>query len=334
MVRYTIGNTLQPSRLQMPMVDQTQDSNLEDNLRRHLQLLLSYLTSQESSDSSNANATATLSNDFAPYPSIATGLYYYISLAYVVLIYVLIPLIFVIYLICSPKNRILIQKRGGWLDDAIELDQDLQEDDTDESGEMKGEVLEGENAKPIETGRVAEGQEQKEERKGQTSTKVKRAMKSVSVAKTSRAKSMLMSFANIEVFLARNGVLIAFCLMALMGITLLLLYGVLLETVLYQDKANLLLAVAIPIGRGCGVVTNFTFTLLLLFMCRLPLTWLSNTPLNLFLPFESNFELHIWFAVFTLFMGTIHGLLQTVNFLTNPVRTQTWDSVANHVSYG
>jgi len=120
----------------------------------------------------------------------------------------------------------------------------------------------------------------------------------------------------------------------MMIILLLLCYGVFLETILYQDKETRLLAIGVPIGRGFGVVTNFTMIFVLLFMARLPLTWLSNTPFSLILPLEVSFDLHKVFAYITFFAGTIHGVLQTVNFATNPNENQTWNALAERVVFG
>ena len=143
----------------------------------------------------------------------------------------------------------------------------------------------------------------------------------------SRRRSWV-QFSRVEVWLARHGVLFSFCALMYAIISWMVIYGFQLESIDYPDKDTMFLAVAIPIGRACGVVTNFTLALVILFMARLPLTILGNSPLNVVFPFGSVFELHKYFAVFTLIVGTIHGVLQTVNFAVNPVRSQTWDALS------
>lgn len=69
-------------------------------------------------------------------------------------------------------------------------------------------------------------------------------------------------------------------------------------------------------------------------MCRIPLTWLSGTRLAIFLPLEETFELHVIFGLVTLSAGVLHGILQTVNFATNPNKKQTWEEQTHSVVFG
>jgi dual oxidase len=62
----------------------------------------------------------------------------------------------------------------------------------------------------------------------------------------------------------------------------------------------------ISMTRGAAAVMSFTFSLLLLTMCRNIITWLRGTFLNLHIPFDSHVAFHkvvAWTALF--FTGMI-----------------------------
>lgn len=135
-------------------------------------------------------------------------------------------------------------------------------------------------------------------------------------------------FTRVEVWLARHGVLFSFCALMYAVASWMVISAFELETIHYADKNTVFLAVAIPIGRACGIVTNFSLALVILFMARLPLTLLARSALNVVFPFGNIFELHRYAALFSLAAGTVHGVLQTVNFAVNPSRAQTWNSLS------
>ena len=67
-----------------------------------------------------------------------------------------------------------------------------------------------------------------------------------------------------------------------------------------------LMSYGISITRGAAAVMSFTFSLLLLTMCRNIITWLRGTFLNLHIPFDSHVAFHkvvAWTALF--FTGMI-----------------------------
>lgn len=65
----------------------------------------------------------------------------------------------------------------------------------------------------------------------------------------------------------------------------------------------------ISVTRGAAAAMSFTFSILLLTMCRNLITWLRGTFLNLYVPFDSHVAFHklvAWTALF--FTGMKHTL--------------------------
>lgn len=72
---------------------------------------------------------------------------------------------------------------------------------------------------------------------------------------------------------------------------------------------RMIMSYGISVTRGAAAAMSFTFSILLLTMCRNLITWLRGTFLNLYVPFDSHVAFHklvAWTALF--FTGTKHTL--------------------------
>lgn len=84
-----------------------------------------------------------------------------------------------------------------------------------------------------------------------------------------------------------------------------------------------LMSYGISITRGAAAAMSFTFSFLLLTMCRNTITFLRSTPLNLFIPFDSHVSFHKIVAWTALFFSAIHIVGYSFNFyhlVTQPTR--------------
>lgn len=72
---------------------------------------------------------------------------------------------------------------------------------------------------------------------------------------------------------------------------------------------RMIMSYGISVTRGAAAAMSFTFSILLLTMCRNLITWLRGTFLNLYVPFDSHVAFHklvAWTALF--FTGMKHTL--------------------------
>lgn len=70
----------------------------------------------------------------------------------------------------------------------------------------------------------------------------------------------------------------------------------------------------ISITRGAAAVMSFTFSFLLLTMCRNSITYLRSTVVNLFIPFDSHVSFHKLVAWSALFFSALHVVGYSFNF--------------------
>ncbi|OWF46058.1 Dual oxidase [Mizuhopecten yessoensis] len=75
-----------------------------------------------------------------------------------------------------------------------------------------------------------------------------------------------------------------------------------------------LMSYGISVTRGAAAGMSFTFSLLLLTMCRNMITWLRGTFLNLYVPFDSHVAFHKVVAWTALFFTGLHVLGYSFNF--------------------
>lgn len=75
-----------------------------------------------------------------------------------------------------------------------------------------------------------------------------------------------------------------------------------------------LMSYGISFTRGAAAAMSFTFSFLLLTMCRNTITFLRSTPLNLFIPFDSHVSFHKIVAWTALFFSAIHIIGYSFNF--------------------
>lgn len=72
---------------------------------------------------------------------------------------------------------------------------------------------------------------------------------------------------------------------------------------------RMIMSYGISVTRGAAAAMSFTFSILLLTMCRNLITWLRGTFLNLYVPFDSHVAFHkvvAWTALF--FTGIKHTI--------------------------
>ncbi|CAG5124174.1 unnamed protein product [Candidula unifasciata] len=92
-----------------------------------------------------------------------------------------------------------------------------------------------------------------------------------------------------------------------------------------QENAGFrkLMSYGISMTRGAAASMSFTFSFLLVTMCRNTITYLRSTPLNLFIPFDSHVSFHKVVAWTSLFFSAIHIIGYSFNFYhlaTQPTR--------------
>ncbi|XP_059143765.1 dual oxidase 1-like [Physella acuta] len=75
-----------------------------------------------------------------------------------------------------------------------------------------------------------------------------------------------------------------------------------------------LMSYGISFTRGAAAAMSFTFSFLLLTMCRNTITYLRSTALNLFIPFDSHISFHKVVAWTALFFSAIHVIGYSFNF--------------------
>ncbi|CAG2200081.1 DUOX [Mytilus edulis] len=75
-----------------------------------------------------------------------------------------------------------------------------------------------------------------------------------------------------------------------------------------------LMSYGISTTRGAAAAMSFTFSLLLLTMCRNMITWLRGTFLNLYIPFDSHVAFHKVVAWSALFFTGLHVIGYSINF--------------------
>ncbi|ESO86842.1 hypothetical protein LOTGIDRAFT_235234 [Lottia gigantea] len=75
-----------------------------------------------------------------------------------------------------------------------------------------------------------------------------------------------------------------------------------------------LMSYGISITRGAAAAMSFTFSLLLLTMCRNTITYLRSTFLNMFIPFDSHISFHKVIAWTALFFSGLHVIGYSFNF--------------------
>ncbi|KAK7492719.1 hypothetical protein BaRGS_00016024, partial [Batillaria attramentaria] len=75
-----------------------------------------------------------------------------------------------------------------------------------------------------------------------------------------------------------------------------------------------LMSYGISITRGAAAAMSFTFSFLLLTMCRNSITYLRSTVVNLFIPFDSHVSFHKLVAWTALFFSALHVLGYSFNF--------------------
>ncbi|XP_012943057.2 dual oxidase [Aplysia californica] len=84
-----------------------------------------------------------------------------------------------------------------------------------------------------------------------------------------------------------------------------------------------LMSYGISMTRGAAASMSFTFSFLLLTMCRNTITYLRSTPLNQFIPFDSHISFHKIVAWTALFFSAVHIIGYSFNFyhlVTQPTR--------------
>lgn len=70
----------------------------------------------------------------------------------------------------------------------------------------------------------------------------------------------------------------------------------------------------VSVTRGAASAMMFTYSSLVVTMCRNLITWLRETPLNQYIPFDSFHGFHKWFALTALFFTVVHVLGHALNF--------------------
>ncbi|XP_067686198.1 dual oxidase 2-like [Haliotis asinina] len=90
-----------------------------------------------------------------------------------------------------------------------------------------------------------------------------------------------------------------------------------------QSGLRKLMSYGISMTRGAAAAMSFTFSLLLLTMCRNTITFLRSTFLNFFIPFDSMVSFHKVVAWTALFFSAVHVIGYSFNFYslaTQPTR--------------
>lgn len=112
--------------------------------------------------------------------------------------------------------------------------------------------------------------------------------------------------AKLESYLSSHAIVILFLLFYAAVIVLMFMWGA-REEYMHTQKPKMRWIIAV--ARGFGYVLNLNVALVILLACRLTLTAIRETPLNMFIPFDKSFPaFHIIVAYVIVVAASLHGI--------------------------